>query len=341
MVGASYSSVLGISSKASYISYIFAYPAGHDSTEDARAALQLAMLKVTNGPLFGVRKPDQQRCPVLGVLDAATTSAVLVWQSAASTGAAAVQTSATAVTSTVTTEVTTTPESTTVSTTLAVVLESESHSVGGAEGNANSSHSPESCVGGNAVIRHASSAAQVVELLCEELTTSPSEAALHHEVTTTDDKAAGPISSWVPAESSNSSSTCTVAAPAAPEVTVEALAVPKNRYLFGNICYHAASSGNDAAESAQEDEQFAHDLRAQIQRIRDACTTLSAAGPSGGSTLLLITAQDSLQPVLALMQRKRLLSRATMAAAMWSPEEELRLREARKHNLAFMCASVL
>jgi hypothetical protein len=126
---------------------------------------------------------------------------------------------------------------------------------------------------------------------------------------------------------------------------VEALSVPKNRYLFGNICYHAAGSGsgngNGAAVSAEESEKFAHDLRAQVQRVRDACSALSAEGTSAGSTLLLVTAQDSLQPVLALMQRKRLLSRAAMATAMWSPEDELRLREARKHNLAFMCAAVL
>jgi hypothetical protein len=143
----------------------------------------------------------------------------------------------------------------------------------------------------------------------------------------------------VPAATSASTNTSvTGATPTAQEFTVEALAVPKNRYLFGNICYHAASSTKDASE---ESDTFAHDLRAQIQRVRDACSALSAAGPAGGSTLLLITAQDSLQPVWALMQRKRLLSRAAMATAMWSPDDELRLREARKHNLAFMCASVL
>eukprot|EP01032_Pedospumella_encystans_P015402 gene15402-17618_t len=42
---------------------------GHDSTEDAKAALQLALLKGANGPLFGVKNPDQQRFPLMSVLD--------------------------------------------------------------------------------------------------------------------------------------------------------------------------------------------------------------------------------------------------------------------------------
>ena len=52
---------------------------GHDSVEDAKCAMQLALLKAANGAMFGVKNADQMRYPVLSVLDQATTNSWLFW----------------------------------------------------------------------------------------------------------------------------------------------------------------------------------------------------------------------------------------------------------------------
>eukprot|EP01036_Dinobryon_divergens_P026750 gene26750-35432_t len=62
---------------------------GHDSTEDARAALQLALLKADNGPLFGVcgrKGMADARIPLLEQVDMQSVSAAaLFWQTSSRT----------------------------------------------------------------------------------------------------------------------------------------------------------------------------------------------------------------------------------------------------------------
>lgn len=52
----------------------------HDSIEDAKATLQLALLKMEKGPLFGIKDPEQQKIPLLQQLDESKTQSMLCWQ---------------------------------------------------------------------------------------------------------------------------------------------------------------------------------------------------------------------------------------------------------------------
>lgn len=179
---------------------------------------------------------------------------------------------------------------------------------------------PQCLMGGNAVIHRADSCDEVVLRLCEEITSPSDPAQLSYEVRTLEDKSAGPVSSWVEVEPSRLDG-----------ASVVAVQVPKCRYLFG----HIAHPGDQASA------EFASTLRAQIDQIRTAAGATAASSAQAGSTLLLVTAQDSLEPVLALLQRRRTLSRNTMATAMWSAQDELQLKEQRKHNLAFLTAAII
>lgn len=338
---------------------------GHDSTEDAKAALQLAMLKAANGPLFGVKKPDQQRCPVLGVLDSDTTDAVLFWQDKKRVGvnAKVLETDQTKIAKSiievvavnanicenVEAHVKQSASALSISATAAAVIEEEiGHSVNLAD----------VCVGGNATSRVVNTSWEVVNGICGEIRSRRSSC---FSISTTDDKSAGPVASWV------GKATC---APTCQTVAVDgvksfakavecSLSVPKCMYFFGNLThptvtsYAAATVATTASSSAstvlagqsvlsEKEKEFASTLNAQIEKIRAICAEDSSNPHLGsGNTLLLVTAQDSLDPVLSLLHRKRTLSRATMATAMWSAEEEMNLREMRKHNIAYLSASVL
>lgn len=110
------------------------------------------------------------------------------------------------------------------------------------------------------------------------------------------------------------------------------MAVQKCSYLLGHISHPAAAAGADGA--------FVAEVKGYLERIREACRDASKGSESAGSALILVTAQDTLQPVLALMTRKRALSKNTMATAMWGAADELRLREMKKHNLAYLAVDI-
>jgi len=178
------------------------------------------------------------------------------------------------------------------------------------------SYGADSCVGGNARTVCVDSNATAIATLCAQLS-SPADRETY-TVSTTEDKSLGPISSWV----SN---------PRAAGPDVKSIQVPKKRYLFARL-EHA---------SGAESDSFPAELRKQIESIRATIVAADAERGQSSGTLLLVTAQESLSHVLALIQRKRVLSKATMAAAMWSADDELRLRELRKHNLAFMTTAIV
>ena len=278
---------------------------GHDSTEDAKAALQLALLKAANGPLFGVRKPDFQRCALLGVLDGQTTAALLVWQQGATEPVA--------------------PTLPVVNGTDAGQNENDDAVMlpvgavaAGSGPDAVADFVAQSCIGGNAELRAVSSMEQAVCTVCAHLTVDVKQQHLQHAVATTDDKAAGAISSWVPAAEVSAAK-------------VEQVQVPRSQYVFANLVHPTEAKGDRAVD-------FAVDVKEKIQRI---CDAVVAGDAPAGSTLLVVTAQDSAQPVMALLQRRRTLSRATLSTTMWTPAEELQLRELRKHNLAYMGTKII
>jgi DNA polymerase III epsilon subunit-like protein len=113
---------------------------GHDSVEDARAALQLALLKAEKGPTFGVKNTDAARVSLCSQF-LEGTSTLLAWQREAS----------------------------------AVLIESNT-GVDGADrsgGNmspGSESYLMESCIGGNAVVNPSNTASETVESACQFIT---------------------------------------------------------------------------------------------------------------------------------------------------------------------------
>ena len=55
---------------------------GHDSVEDAKAALNLALLKAEKGPMFGVKDAEGERVPLAGLFPADRTQTLLAWHHA-------------------------------------------------------------------------------------------------------------------------------------------------------------------------------------------------------------------------------------------------------------------
>jgi hypothetical protein len=335
------------SGRACHVSHVdtllcYRQSSGHDSTEDAKAALQLALLKAANGPLFGVSKPDRQRCPVLEVVDLRTTSSTLIWQQQGQRRGGACRAPALAAVEEVVLPVGVAEEAEVA----IVAVESEVTAVvhdgtegaavvavkaascvvtsSGVEDSAAPTVRPESCVGGNATCRYAPTAEAVVDALCEEVAASARGTNSNYEVVTTDDKSAGPVSSWVPVTPPGGA--------IAEGSTVESISVQKCHYIFGSITHPAY--GDKAGE-------FAATVGTHLEKVRLACRGVGSEQASAGSTLLMVTAQDTLQPVLALMARKRALSKNTLATAMWGADDELRLRELRKHNLAYLAVEIL
>lgn len=207
-----------------------------------------------------------------------------------------------------------------------------------------SSYGPESCAGGNAVTLHSPSAEKVICAICSHVEKHHREGRCF-EVTTVEDKSAGPVSSWVDKTHINADPVPSSAAGAPTDTSnttsaadrVQVIKVPQRCFIFGHIAYTAAPHSGPCPEN----KEFSNDLRTQIDRIRAAVAASDAACSHAPGTLLLVTAQESLHPVLALIKRKRLLGKATMAAAMWSAEEELFLKDRRKHNLAYMSATII
>jgi len=175
---------------------------------------------------------------------------------------------------------------------------------------------PDSCTGGTARSHQVTNNADALTALCAQLSAPACENDAY-TVHTTEDKSLGPISSWV----SNSRHT---------DSNTQVVSVPKRKYLFANLKHPASES-----------DAFASELKAQIDHIRSTIAAADAAQGNMAGTLLVVTAQESHAPVLALIQRKRVLSKATMAAAMWSAEDEMKLKELRKHNLAYMAAAIV
>jgi hypothetical protein len=57
--------------------------------------------------------------------------------------------------------------------------------------------------------------------------------------------------------------------------------------------------------------------------------------------LLLVTSQSTIEPVLELLKKKRLCLKNSMSTMIWSAAKELQLKELRKHNLAYLHATVI
>eukprot|EP01034_Spumella_vulgaris_P034128 gene34128-42080_t len=114
---------------------------GHDSVEDARAALQLALLKAERGPMFGVKNTDAARVSLFSQFPE-NTSTFLSWEREASTAAPV---------SSVTNE----------GETVAVLPPVESASV------TSESYLMESCIGGNATVSSSDTTSGAVETACQ------------------------------------------------------------------------------------------------------------------------------------------------------------------------------
>lgn len=332
--------------------------------------MQLALLKAANGPLFGVKNPDQQRYPLMGLLDHGTSNAALIWHTLAPVqnvrslpmlaradiavdgGNAVVAQREEAEdpecvvdddteplpleqdhSTTVTVQESSTHTETTAGETESTCALSScvttvgGHSATGETTEHHSAYGPESCAGGNAVTLHSPCGDDVITSICHHVEMHQREAK-YFEVCTVDDKSAGPVSSWV--EKTH------IDAHKSADATVEVIKVPQRCFVFGHIAYSEVRCG-----ACGENGAFVTNLRAQIERIRAAVVAADETCSQAPGTLLLVTVQESLQPVLAMIKRKRLLSKATMAAAMWTAAEELLLKDRRKHNLAHMCATII
>lgn len=300
------------------------YLAGHDSTEDAKAALQLALLKGANGPLFGVKNPDQQRFPLMSVLDPVSTDAVLVWvgeKTAEKALEKAIKSNIigddscivrTAISVHEEEEPSQTGATVPITTSVATTVASAGDATGV------SSCGPDSCTGGTARSQQVTNNADALAALCAQISAPACETDAY-TVHTTEDKSLGPISSWVsnPRHADNNNN-------------IQTVSVPKRKYLFANLKYPASES-----------DAFASEFKAQIDHVRATIAAADTAHGHMAGTLLVVTAQETHAPVLALIQRKRVLSKASMATAMWSSEDELKLKELRKHNLAYMAAAIV
>jgi hypothetical protein len=155
--------------------------------------------------------------------------------------------------------------------------------------------------------------------------------------------------------------------------------VPRKVYLFGNISLQSivverevgggagAGAGiagtleeqvrqkaHAATATAQQVLRYVEQVQAAVRSARGCSQAAVEAGAAGlaetgncevggasPDTLLLITVQDSIQPVVELLQRKRLVMRNPMASAVWGPQDEMRLKDLRRHNLAYMCAKIV
>jgi hypothetical protein len=57
--------------------------------------------------------------------------------------------------------------------------------------------------------------------------------------------------------------------------------------------------------------------------------------------LIIITSQVTIEPVLELLKKKRLCLKNSMSTMIWSATKELQLKELKKHNLAYLHATVI
>jgi DNA polymerase III epsilon subunit-like protein len=117
---------------------------GHDSVEDSRAALQLALLKAEKGPMFGVKNTDAARVSLCSQFLEGTAT-LLTWQREVS-AVSAVSSGATS------------------------IVSGEEGCSAQSSGNvspSSESYLMESCIGGNAIVCPRESAADTVETACQ------------------------------------------------------------------------------------------------------------------------------------------------------------------------------